>query len=453
MRKAALHNLGCKVNSYETEAMTQLLKKAGYEIVSFQDQADVYIINTCSVTNMADRKSRQMLHRAKKKNPEGIIVAVGCYVQAAKEQLEEDTMIDLVIGNNMKSQVVQIVEQYIRDNRQTEDRDAYVTDIAHDHEYEAMHIETVSEHTRAYIKIQDGCNQFCSYCIIPYARGRVRSKPPEELTEELRQLAAKGYAEVVLAGINLTAYGQEWGGSLCDAVEAACAVPGIRRVRLGSLEPDMLDEAAVDRLAAQEKLCPQFHVALQSGCDDTLHRMNRRYTSEDYRRVCRLLREKFPGCALTTDVMVGFPGESEEDFARSLAFVEEIGFSKVHVFAYSPRPGTPAAKMPGQVDRAEKNRRSRQLSEAAGRSRKKWMADQIGRTAEVLLETRREGEELEGFTPDYLPVKAAVENGRPGQTVQVRLVEVEGDFVRGVPEDSMEKEPVADAVKDENITV
>ncbi len=449
--EALFHTLGCKVNQYETQAMRALMAAAGYETDLYEPGrtgcAGVIVINSCTVTGESDRKLRQLLRRCRRDNPQAVLVLTGCMPQAFPETAAALEEADVVLGNASRRELPARVEEYLLRHQRV------VAVGEHSSRFESLQIGEFQGRTRAFVKIEDGCNRFCSYCIIPYARGRVRSKPLEELTEELRQLAAKGYAEVVLAGINLTAYGQEWGGSLCDAVEAACAVPGIRRVRLGSLEPDMLDEAAVDRLAAQKKLCPQFHVALQSGCDDTLHRMNRRYTSEEYRRVCRLLREKFPGCALTTDVMVGFPGESEEDFARSLAFVEEIGFSKVHVFAYSSRPGTPAAKMPGQVDRAEKNRRSRQLSEAAGRSRKKWMADQIGRTAEMLLETRREGEELEGFTPDYLPVKAAVENGRPGQTVQVRLVEVEGDFVRGVPEDSMEKEPVADAVKDENITV
>ena len=375
MPKAALHNLGCKVNAYETEAMEQQLKERGYEIVPFDEKADVYIINTCSVTNIADRKSRQMLHRAKKKNPDGIIVAVGCYVQAAKEQLEEDTLIDLVIGNNMKSQVVQIVEQYIQDNRHTEDRDAYVADIAHSHEYETMHIETVSEHTRAYIKIQDGCNQFCSYCIIPYARGRVRSRKMEDILQEVRNLTANGYKEIVLTGIHISSYGldfehtadeqEDYGpfknSALIDLIEALSGIEGLERIRLGSLEPRIITENFVRRLCKVPQICPHFHLSLQSGCDETLKRMNRHYTTALYLEKCGILRQYFDRPALTTDVIVGFPGETEEEFAQTERFLETVHFSDMHIFKYSKRRGTKAADMPNQIDPQIQSVRSEKL--------------------------------------------------------------------------------------------
>ena len=374
-KKVALHNLGCKVNSYELEAMQQLLEQAGYEIVPFEPGADVYVINTCTVTNMADRKSRQMMHRAKKKNPDGIIVAVGCYVQAAKEQLEEDTLIDLVIGNNMKSQVVQIVEQYIQDNRHTEDRDAYVADIAHSHEYETMHIEMVSEHTRAYIKIQDGCNQFCSYCIIPYARGRVRSRKMEDILQEVRNLTANGYKEIVLTGIHISSYGldfehtadeqEDYGpfknSALIDLIEALSGIEGLERIRLGSLEPRIITENFVRRLCKVPQICPHFHLSLQSGCDETLKRMNRHYTTALYLEKCGILRQYFDRPALTTDVIVGFPGETEEEFAQTERFLETVHFSDMHIFKYSKRRGTKAADMPNQIDPQIQSVRSEKL--------------------------------------------------------------------------------------------
>ena len=333
------------------------------------------MINTCTVTNMADRKSRQMMHRAKKKNPDGIIVAVGCYVQAAKEQLEEDTLIDLVIGNNMKSQVVQIVEQYIQDNRHTEDRDAYVADIAHSHEYETMHIETVSEHTRAYIKIQDGCNQFCSYCIIPYARGRVRSRKMEDILQEVRNLTANGYKEIVLTGIHISSYGldfehtadeqEDYGpfknSALIDLIEALSGIEGLERIRLGSLEPRIITENFVRRLCKVPQICPHFHLSLQSGCDETLKRMNRHYTTALYLEKCGILRQYFDRPALTTDVIVGFPGETEEEFAQTERFLEMVHFSDMHIFKYSKRRGTKAADLPNQIDPQIQSVRSEKL--------------------------------------------------------------------------------------------
>ncbi len=374
-KTVAFCTLGCKVNQYETDAMRGSFEAEGYEVKEFSQEASVYVINTCTVTNMADRKSRQMMHRAKKKNPDGIIVAVGCYVQAAKEQLEEDTLIDLVIGNNMKSQVVQIVEQYIQDNRHTEDRDAYVADIAHNHEYEPMHIETVSEHTRAYIKIQDGCNQFCSYCIIPYARGRVRSRKMEDILQEVRNLTANGYKEIVLTGIHISSYGldfehtadeqEDYGpfknSALIDLIEALSGIEGLERIRLGSLEPRIITENFVKRLCKVPQICPHFHLSLQSGCDETLKRMNRHYTTALYLEKCGILRQYFDRPALTTDVIVGFPGETEEEFAQTERFLETVHFSDMHIFKYSKRRGTKAADMPKQIDPQIQSVRSEKL--------------------------------------------------------------------------------------------
>lgn len=374
-KTVAFCTLGCKVNQYETDAMRGSFEAEGYEVKEFSQEASVYVINTCTVTNMADRKSRQMMHRAKKKNPDGIIVAVGCYVQAAKEQLEEDTLIDLVIGNNMKSQVVQIVEQYIQDNRHTEDRDAYVEDIAHSHEYETMHIETVSEHTRAYIKIQDGCNQFCSYCIIPYARGRVRSRKMEDILQEVRNLTANGYKEIVLTGIHISSYGldfehtadeqEDYGpfknSALIDLIEALSGIEGLERIRLGSLEPRIITENFVRRLCKVPQICPHFHLSLQSGCDETLKRMNRHYTTALYLEKCGILRQYFDRPALTTDVIVGFPGETEEEFAQTERFLETVHFSDMHIFKYSKRRGTKAADMPNQIDPQIQSVRSEKL--------------------------------------------------------------------------------------------
>lgn len=374
-KTVAFCTLGCKVNQYETDAMRGSFEAEGYEVKEFSQEASVYVINTCTVTNMADRKSRQMMHRAKKKNPDGIIVAVGCYVQAAKEQLEEDTLIDLVIGNNMKSQVVQIVEQYIQDNRHTEDRDAYVADIAHSHEYEIMHIETVSEHTRAYIKIQDGCNQFCSYCIIPYARGRVRSRKMEDILQEVRNLTANGYKEIILTGIHISSYGldfehtadeqEDYGpfknSALIDLIEALSGIEGLERIRLGSLEPRIITENFVRRLCKVPQICPHFHLSLQSGCDETLRRMNRHYTTALYLEKCGILRQYFDRPALTTDVIVGFPGETEEEFAQTEGFLEMVHFSDMHIFKYSKRRGTKAADMPDQIDPQLQSVRSEKL--------------------------------------------------------------------------------------------
>lgn len=318
MKKAALHNLGCKVNAYETEAMQQLLEENGYEIVPFKEGADVYIINTCTVTNMADRKSRQMLHRAKKMNPDAIVVAAGCYVQAKEASGEIDESIDIVIGNNKKKDLIQILDAFYEEKQ---GQNKAVIDINHTHEYEQMHLKKTAEHTRAYIKVQDGCNQFCTYCIIPFARGRVRSRAKEDVVREVTELAANGYQEVVLTGIHLSSYGVDLENeNLLSLILSVNEIEGIKRIRLGSLEPRIITEDFVKTISGLEKLCPHFHLSLQSGCDDTLRRMNRRYTSEEYYEKCKLLRKYFVNPALTTDVIVGFPGETEEEFEKSKAF-------------------------------------------------------------------------------------------------------------------------------------
>ena len=396
------------------------------------------MINTCTVTNMADRKSRQMMHRAKKKNPDGIIVAVGCYVQAAKEQLEEDTLIDLVIGNNMKSQVVQIVEQYIQDNRHTEDRDAYVADIAHSHEYETMHIEMVSEHTRAYIKIQDGCNQFCSYCIIPYARGRVRSRKMEDILQEVRNLTANGYKEIVLTGIHISSYGldfehtadeqEDYGpfknSALIDLIEALSGIEGLERIRLGSLEPRIITENFVRRLCKVPQICPHFHLSLQSGSATVLRRMNRRYTPEEYLEKCELLRQYYEHPAITTDVIVGFPGETSEEFAETCAFVKKVDFYEVHVFKYSKRNGTVAASMPDQIPESLKAERSSILMELAERQKKEFIQYYEGKEVSVLFEEPVEVDGVryfEGLTPEYVKVWVPTEENLTNRIMKVEF--------------------------------
>ena len=378
-RKAAFHNLGCKVNAYETEAMQQLLEKAGYEIVPFAPGADVYVINTCTVTNMADRKSRQMLHKAKKMNPHAIVVAAGCYVQAAGTELEEDSAIDIIIGNNRKKDLVSILEHYERSAVQES-----LIDINRTKEYEKLSLEKTVEHTRAYLKVQDGCNQFCSYCIIPYARGRVRSRRKEEVVEEVKTLAGNGCKEVVLTGIHLSSYGIDHGSTLQELILAVHEVAGVERIRLGSLEPGIITEDFVKTLSALPKFCPHFHLSLQSGCDATLKRMNRRYTSGEYYEKCMLIRKYFKHPALTTDVIVGFPGETEEEFAITRDFLNKVDFYETHIFQYSRRKGTKAAVMENQVPSDVAHRRSAILI-ADGKVRKQRFEEKISETVTKVL--------------------------------------------------------------------
>lgn len=385
--RVALHNLGCKVNAYEIEAMQQLLEEAGYEIVPFEPGADIYVINTCTVTNIADRKSRQMLHKAKKMNPEAIVVATGCYVQTGGEKLEKDEAIDLVLGNNQKINIVEALAEYAENKP---GHGSHVIKINQTKEYEELSIDHTAEHVRAYIKVQDGCNQFCTYCIIPYARGRVRSRNIESVLKEVRALAEKGYKEVVLTGIHLSSYGvdfpEEKKETLLSLIRAVHEIEGIRRIRLGSLEPGIVTREFAEGIAALPKVCPHFHLSLQSGCDETLERMNRRYRSGEYRERCELLREVYGNPALTTDVIVGFPQESEEEFQKSYDFVDGIHFYETHIFKYSRRQGTKAAAMDGQLTEAEKARRSEKMIEMHHRHASDYEKSMIGKKLEVLIE-------------------------------------------------------------------
>ena len=405
--KAALHNLGCKVNAYETEAMQQILEEAGYEIVPFSEYADVYVINTCSVTNMADRKSRQMLHRAKKQNPDAIVVGAGCYVQTKEAQALVDESIDIVIGNNKKHELVPLLREYEASHRKM----ACVADINHEKQaYEELSLSRTAEHTRAFIKVQDGCNQFCTYCIIPFARGRVRSRELPDVLQEIRTLAKSGYREVVLTGIHLSSYGVDNGESLLHLIEAVHELEGIERIRLGSLEPRIVTDAFAKRLSELPKICPHFHLSLQSGCDTVLSRMNRRYDTAEYEAGCALLRRYFEHPAITTDVIVGFPGETDEEFETTERYLERIHFYEMHIFQYSRREGTKAAAMPDQVPEAVKKERSEKLLALGHRMSEEFRRYYLGRQVTALLEEEflYDGKRYyTGYTKEY--VKVAVE--------------------------------------------
>lgn len=405
--KAALHNLGCKVNAYETEAMQQILEEAGYEIVPFSEYADVYVINTCSVTNMADRKSRQMLHRAKKQNPDAIVVGAGCYVQTKEAQALVDESIDIVIGNNKKHELVPLLREYEASHRKM----ACVADINHEKQaYEELPLSRTAEHTRAFIKVQDGCNQFCTYCIIPFARGRVRSRELPDVLQEIRTLAKIGYREVVLTGIHLSSYGVDNGESLLHLIEAVHELEGIERIRLGSLEPRIVTDAFAKRLSELPKICPHFHLSLQSGCDTVLSRMNRRYDTAEYEVGCALLRRYFEHPAITTDVIVGFPGETDEEFETTERYLERIHFYEMHIFQYSRREGTKAAAMPDQVPEAVKKERSEKLLALGHRMSGEFRRYYLGRQVTALLEEEflYDGKRYyTGYTKEY--VKVAVE--------------------------------------------
>ena len=398
MKTVAFCTLGCKVNQYETNAMMQKMIEAGYEVVDFETKADIYIINTCTVTNMADKKSRQMLRRVKEINPEAILVAVGCYAQVAKEKLEQIPEIDLILGINEKNDIVKYVEQA--------SKNTYVSDVLHQTEFLDFGDVTYTEKTRAVIKVQDGCNQFCSYCIIPYARGRIRSRKPESVIKEITDVAKEGIKEVVITGIHIASYGKDFNTEyrLIDLLEEIQKVDGIQRIRLGSLEPTLITEEFVTRLKKLSKICDHFHLSLQSGCNETLKRMNRKYTIDQFRHVVELLRNAYPEVHLTTDVIVGFPGETEEEFNKTYEFLKEIKFYKMHVFKYSPRSGTVAAKMPNQIDGNIKEERSNKLIELSDENEKEYNQKYIGKEVEVLLE-EREGEYLKGHTTNYMVVK------------------------------------------------
>lgn len=422
MKKAALHNLGCKVNAYETEAMQHLLEEAGYEIVPFTQKADVYVINTCSVTNMADRKSRQMLHKAKKNNPDSIVVAAGCYVQTSEKEVLNDLSVDIVIGNDRKHDLVRLLEEYSLDS--VNDTVDDINDGKHD--FEELFIDQTKEHTRAFIKVQDGCNQFCSYCIIPYARGRVRSRRFENVIAEVERLAANGFKEVVLTGIHLSSYGVDFeeATGLLELLQAVNAVKGIERIRLGSLEPKIVTEHFASELSKLDKICPHFHLSLQSGCDATLKRMNRKYTTKEYERGCELLRKYFVHPAITTDVIVGFPGETEEEFEQTKAYLEHIHFYEMHIFKYSKRKGTRAAVMPDQIDEQVKAARSEKLIALGHDMSKEFRKFYIGKNEEVLFEEKAvigDKEYFVGYTKEYVKVAKKTYENLENQIVSGRI--------------------------------
>lgn len=422
MKKAALHNLGCKVNAYETEAMQHLLEDAGYEIVPFTQKADVYVINTCSVTNMADRKSRQMLHKAKKNNPDSIVVAAGCYVQTSEKEVLNDLSVDIVIGNDRKHDLVRLLEEYSLDS--VNDTVDDINDGKHD--FEELFIDQTKEHTRAFIKVQDGCNQFCSYCIIPYARGRVRSRRFENVIAEVERLAANGFKEVVLTGIHLSSYGVDFeeATGLLELIQAVNAVKGIERIRLGSLEPKIVTEHFASELSKLDKICPHFHLSLQSGCDATLKRMNRKYTTKEYERGCELLRKYFVHPAITTDVIVGFPGETEDEFEQTKAYLEHIHFYEMHIFKYSKRKGTRAAVMPDQIDEQIKAARSEKLIALGHDMSKEFRKFYIGKNEEVLFEEKAvigDKEYFVGYTKEYVKVAKETAENLENQIVSGRI--------------------------------
>ncbi len=433
MKSVAFHNLGCKVNSYELDVMQQMLEEKGYKIVPFDQIADIYIINTCTVTNIADRKSRQMLHRAKQRNPQAVVVAVGCYVQTDGEGVQRDESIDLAIGNNRKKDLVPILEAFLAERADKTLQGTTIIDINSPCDYEEMTLKKTAEHTRAYIKIQDGCNQFCSYCVIPYARGRVRSRRKEDIMAEIQGLVQGGYREVVLTGIHISSYGIDFDGSklyegtskLIDLVEEIHEIGGLDRIRLGSLEPRIVTEDVAKRLAALPKLCPHFHLSLQSGCNETLQRMNRHYTTGEYLQGVNYLRQYFEHPAITTDVIVGFPGETEEEFAETEAFLEQVKFFEMHIFKYSRRAGTRADKMPGQLTEKQKSARSEVLFAMEAEHSKAFRADYIGKCAEVLWEEKREIDGASywiGHTGDYVKIALAAGEANLGNcisTVQV----------------------------------
>lgn len=437
MKKCALHSLGCKVNSYETQAMQKMMESAGYEIVPFGEEiADIYIINTCSVTNIADRKSRQMIHKAKKLNPEAVVAAAGCYVESAGDNIDED--VDIVIGNNEKSHLIEILNEYFEHM----DKEKPV-DIGKATGFDELNIDSPLEHTRAYVKIQDGCNRFCSYCIIPYVRGRIRSRKPDDVMAEIKRVAASGCKEVVLTGIHLSSYGLDFKDStvkLIDVIEAVNRIEGIERIRLGSLEPLIVTEEFVRRLAKCKKICPHFHLSLQSGCDETLKRMNRRYNVDEYYKGVELLREYFPDAAVTTDVIVGFPGETEKEFNITKKYLEKVCFYEMHVFKYSRRKGTAADKMPDQIPENIKSERSTELLELNEILSNGYREKYIGKKVKVLLEENHIIENKKyiiGFTDTY--VRVALENPEEklytNQIVNVRVKKLfEKDMVIGVAE-------------------
>lgn len=442
MKTVAFHNLGCKVNSYEMEVMQQKFTESGYTIVPFDTVADVYVINTCSVTNIADRKSRQMLHRAKKINPDSVVIAAGCYSQTDTEGAAKDDAVDIVLGNNKKAGIIEVLEEYLKGSSDKEHKRVVVDDLSKPSEYENCGIKDSNERTRVDIKIQDGCDQFCSYCIIPAARGRVRSRDKADIIKEITSLADKGFKEVVLTGIHLSSYGidtpynvltadgEYTNRALLDVIESVSAIEGISRIRLGSLEPRVITEEFVKALVANDVVCPHFHLSLQSGCDETLRRMNRRYTAEEYYDKVQLLREYYVNPAITTDIIVGFPGETEEEFDKTVGFVKKVGFYETHIFKYSKRKGTVAAGLPGQLTEAVKAKRSDVLQEICDKNREEFLKAHIGEPVEILLEERQMigvRSMIVGHTKDYAAAAIPADT-----TLKAGSVPVSGDIVTAV---------------------
>ena len=445
MKTVAFHTLGCKVNTYETEAMQQLMESAGYRCVEFGERADVYIVNTCSVTNIADRKSRQMLHRARKMNENAIVVAAGCYVESAKDKIDEDLSIDIIVGNNNKNDIVNIINEYLQDKI----KNKFIIDINKETEYEEFNISKINDHTRAFIKVQDGCNQFCSYCIIPFTRGRVRSRKMENIIDEVKNLSASGYKEIVLTGIHLSSYGVDFldesynkrmekltqteesdeefvtKNELLCLIENIANIEGIERVRIGSLEPRIIQENFIKSLSKIDKFCPHFHLSLQSGCDKTLKSMNRKYTADEFYEGVKLIRKYFASPAITTDIIVGFPGETKKDFEESKTFVEKVKFYETHIFPYSIREGTKAANMP-QVDGNEKVRRANILNEINLKNQKEFRALRIGKEDELLCEEIfiKDGiEYFTGYTKEYVKVAVLNSDLKTNDIVSGRIVD------------------------------
>lgn len=420
--------LGCKVNQYESQAMREELIRQGYTPSPDPERADVTVINSCTVTSVSDAKNRKLLNRVRRLNPDGIVVLTGCMPQAFPEEMKTLTGCDIVLGNKQRSMLVPAIERFLMSRQRIVDISAHLNN---EFSFEKMSVSSFSGHTRAFLKIEDGCNRFCSYCVIPYARGRVRSKQPADLKAEIESLAAGGYREIVLVGINLSAYGLGEDYDLSDAVAVACSVEGIERVRLGSLEPELMTDEMAKKLAAEEKFCPQFHLSLQSGCDNTLKAMNRHYTSSEYMDIVTRLRNTFDNASITTDVMVGFPGETEEDFESSRCFVEKVGFARAHVFPYSQRKGTKAADAPEQINPAEKERRAALMSETAAGTQKAFLESQIGMVQEVLFERLRHGY-LEGYTKNYTSVRVMTDDSSlSGQIKKVKLISVGKDYCVG----------------------
>ncbi len=425
--KVKFYTLGCKVNQYESQAMAERLQKHGFEITG-DKSADVFVVNSCTVTASADQKTRQAVRRFKRNNPDSIVILTGCMPQAYPEKSNELIEADIVLGNKNNALLPDLLLQYQADGK----RIFNVCEHLKGDPFSGDTISGFEERTRAYLKIQDGCNRFCSYCVIPYSRGRVRSKSLDELKGEVEVLAQKGYNEVVLVGINLSSYGQDTGRSFPEAVKTVNDVKGIERVRLGSLEPDHLTDEVIEALSRCEKLCPQFHLSLQSGCDNTLKSMNRHYTADEFRKIARKLRESFTDCTLTTDVMVGFAGESEADFKDSLDFVKEIGFEKVHVFPYSVRRGTRAEKLPGHLEQKIKDERCKIMIEETDKIRREFFLKQIGREFSVIAETRDRNGLYNGYTANYIPVKFRCDKDIDGETVKIKITAIgDGDFCMG----------------------